>query len=276
MSEAHHVLYRPQFPRSNAYSPDWVMDHQMGPNALWLVEWLCEALDLKPEMRILDLGCGTAITSIFLAREFGVQVWASDLWVGPDENWKRISEAGMSDKVFPLKGEAHALPFACEFFDVVVSVDAYHYFGTDELYMGYLSRFLRPRGRIGIVVPGLMQPLQSGVPEHLTRKQSNGAAFWEDECICFLTVEGWRGLWERSNRVDVTVADKMPDGWRHWRDFEIELERAKKNRFPSVAEALDADQGRYLGFVRLVGTRKKGSVSMNLYDPALMASMGGC
>jgi cyclopropane fatty-acyl-phospholipid synthase-like methyltransferase len=51
-----------------------MLENQMGPNALWLAEWLAEALSLKAGMRLLDLGCGRAMTSIFLAKEFGVQV----------------------------------------------------------------------------------------------------------------------------------------------------------------------------------------------------------
>ncbi|RJP68693.1 MAG: methyltransferase domain-containing protein [Candidatus Abyssobacteria bacterium SURF_17] len=273
MSQANHVLYRPEFPRSDSYDPEWVMDNQMGPNALWLLEWLCASLDLKPDMRVLDLGCGTAMTSVFLAREFNVRVWAADLWVNPDENWKRVCSAGLSDHIFPMRVEAHSLPFAREFFDAVISVDAYHYFGTDELYLGYLSCFVRPHGVIAIAVPGLMQHIEKGVPEHLSRKQSNGHAFWEDECISFHTAQWWRALWERSNRVEVAVADTMPEGWKLWRDFEIVLESAKKNQFPSVAEALDADQGQYVGFVRLVGNRKEGIAPMNLYDPGLIAQM---
>jgi cyclopropane fatty-acyl-phospholipid synthase-like methyltransferase len=55
----------------------------MGPNALWLMEHLAERLDLQPGQRVLDLGCGTAITSIFLAREYDVRVHAADLWIEP-------------------------------------------------------------------------------------------------------------------------------------------------------------------------------------------------
>jgi cyclopropane fatty-acyl-phospholipid synthase-like methyltransferase len=74
MDEVKSLLKKAKFPRSAAYDEDWMMDNQMGPNVLWLVEWQCEVLPLKPGMRVLDLGCGKAMTSIFLAREFGVRV----------------------------------------------------------------------------------------------------------------------------------------------------------------------------------------------------------
>jgi SAM-dependent methyltransferase len=266
------ALHRPEFPRSNGYDPDWVMSHQMGPNALWLLEWLCRDLDLKPGMRVLDLGCGSAMTSIFLAKEYGAQVWAADLWVDPDENWQRVRDAGLSDRICPVKAEAHALPFAAEFFDALLSVDSYQYFGTDELYLGYASRFVKPGGAVGIVVPALMRDFDGGIPEHLTKPQAHGAPFWEDECICFRTLPWWRALWERSNRVEIAVADTLTDGWRHWHDFERELERSGKNPFPSCAEALEADAGRYLGFVRMIAKRSK-DATLNLYDPALVAKM---
>ena len=164
MNERQSLLKKPEFPRSAKYDPDWMMDNQMGPNALWLTEWLCEALALEPGMRVLDLGCGKAISSIFLAREFGVRVFAADLWMSPDHNWRRAVEASVADLVCPIKAEAHALPFAQGFFDAVVCVDAYQYFGTDELYIDYLSRFVRPNGSLGVVVVGLMQEMGASPP----------------------------------------------------------------------------------------------------------------
>jgi SAM-dependent methyltransferase len=231
-------------------------------------------MEIKPDMRVLDLGCGKAMTSIFLAREFGACVWAADLWIDPDDNWRRVQSAGVADRVFPIRAEAHALPFPREFFDAVVSVDSYQYYGTDDLYISYLSCFVRPSGKIGIVDPALMQPIDREIPEHLTRKQANGHAFWADECISFHTAEWWRAHWERSNRVAGVTADVLPDGWRYWRDFELVLEKTGKNYpFPSVVETLESDHGRYLGFVRLVATRKEGINPMNLYDAGLVARM---
>lgn len=272
MTDAPHELNRPEFPRSNAYDPLWVMENQMGPNALWLMEWLTRKVAVKPGMRVLDLGCGRAITSIFLAREFGVQVWATDLWIGPEHNARRAAEAGVGDKVFPVHAEAHALPFAPEFFDAIVSIDAYQYFGTDVLYLSYLSRFVRPGGPVGIVVPGVMQDFDVP-PDHLTRPQANGKPFWSPDCWCFKTAAWWREHWSRAGCVAEVHADTLPDGWRLWRDFERAVEAAGKALFPSDAEALDWDQGRYMGFVRATAIRT-GELPMDHYDPSLGARVG--
>ena len=80
-----------------------------GANSLWVTEWLTTALDLQPGMRVLDLGCGRAASSIFLRREFGVEVWAADLWFSVSENIQRIRDAGVEDGVFPI----HAMPGRC-------------------------------------------------------------------------------------------------------------------------------------------------------------------
>ena len=267
------LLLKPEFPRSNAYDPTWMLDNQMGPNALWLMEWLCSKLPVEPEMRVLDLGCGKAMTSIFLAREHRVRVWAADLWIGPDHNWRRIVEAGCADRVCPLRAEAHALPFAQGFFDAVVSVDAYQYFGTDELYLNYLGRFLRPGGILGVVVPGLTQPLGQAIPAHLTEPQANGRVFWEDACRSFKTAGYWQDLWGGCNQATDVMVDTQPDGWGHWRDFERALELTGKSTFPSDAEALDRDQGRFLGFHRLIARRNE-LTDTNLYDTGLGDRVG--
>ena len=53
-----------RFPRASRYHPDWVIAGMgSASNALWLTEWLCEGLELRPGMRVLDLGCGRAMSS---------------------------------------------------------------------------------------------------------------------------------------------------------------------------------------------------------------------
>src|SRR6476660_8297874 len=142
-------LNSPRFPRASKYNPDWILACVSGgANSLWLTEWLTADLGLKPGMRVLDLGCGRAASSTFLAREFGVQVWATDLWFSATENLRRIRDAGVEDRVFPIHADSRALPFANEFFDAVISIDSYFYYGTDDLYLNDVTRFVKPGGVI--------------------------------------------------------------------------------------------------------------------------------
>ena len=60
-------LLSERFPLASRYHPDWIIAGVSGgANSLWMTEWLVEALDLRPGMRVLDLGCGRAASSIFL------------------------------------------------------------------------------------------------------------------------------------------------------------------------------------------------------------------
>ena len=240
-----------RFPRASRYDPDWLIGAVSGAaNPLWMTEWLCEALELRPGMRVLDLGCGRAASSIFLHREFGVQVWAVDLWYGAAENLRRIRDAGVEDAVFPLHSDARALPFAAEFFDAIVSIDSFFYYGTDDLYLNYVARFVKPGGSIGIAGAGLLHELGGTVPAHLR-------TWWTPDLWCLHSAEWWRQHWGRTGIVDVALTDSLPDGWQLWRDWVAVI--APENA--AETEALEEDAGRYLGYVRAVA-RRRGDVEL--------------
>jgi SAM-dependent methyltransferase len=239
-------LMSERFPRSSKYHPEWVIASAGGgAHALWLTEWLAEALDLRPEMRLLDLGCGQAMSSVFLRREFGVQVWATDLWNSASNNLRRARDANVDDGVFPIHADARSLPFATEFFDAIVSIDSFVYYGTDDLYLNYLARFLKPGGWLGVAGAGLMQEIEGSVPDHLR-------AWWEPSLCCLHTAAWWRRHWERTGILDIEVADTLPDGWRLWKDWHTTV--APNNAVE--IEAVEADRGRYLGYTRLIGRRR--------------------
>src|ERR1700722_3654662 len=161
-------LVSAQFPRASQYHPEWVLANASGgANSLWLAGWLASALGFWPGMRGLDLGCGRASSSIFLRREFGVQVWATDLWFSAAENFERIRDAGVEDGVFPIHADARSLPFAHDFFDAIICIDSFPYFGTDDLYLNYLAAFVKPGGPIAIAGAGLTREIDGAVPDHL-------------------------------------------------------------------------------------------------------------
>jgi cyclopropane fatty-acyl-phospholipid synthase-like methyltransferase len=236
-----------RFPRSAKYNPEWVSENGFGGNPMWQAEWLCERLELSPGMRVLDLGCGRAKSSIFLAREFGLEVWAADLWTPATENWKRVRDAGLERSVFPLHTDARGLPFAAEFFDAILAVDCYSYFGTDALYLNYLAQFVKVGRQIGIAGAGFVRDWDGDLPKHL-------ASFWSQDCWALQSIATWRRLWERTGIVDIETADVMENGWQYWRQWQ-------QQHWPdNVGEIamLEEDAGQYLGYVRLVGRRRAG------------------
>jgi SAM-dependent methyltransferase len=234
-----------------------VLKGWMGPNVLWLTEWLCEKMELKPGMRVLDMGCGKALSSVFLAKEYGVQVWATDLWIPATENWQRIKEAGLENQIFPIHAEAHDLPYANGFFDAIVSMDSYQYYGTDDHYLPYyFHKLLKSGGQIGIVVPGLVKDFNGPVPEHLARPRQDGKPVWEDDCWSIHTAAWWQKLWSRYSFMKNVKADLLKDGWQDWLQYDRACLEAETILFPSEAEALEEDAGRYFALVRVVGRRK--------------------
>jgi SAM-dependent methyltransferase len=236
-----------RYPRSRRYDPAWIMENQMGPHPLWLVEALTERLPFLPGARVLDLGAGTALTSIFLAKELEVSVVAADLWIDPTENQARVHAAEVEHLVLPMRAEAHDLPFGQETFDAIVSIDAYHYFGTGELSLSRFVDLLRPGGRIGIVVPGLVSELDT-LPSHL-------APVWDPACWTFHSPDWWRRLWERSGLVEVEHADFLTDGWKEWLLWLEVCEEMGVATDPNEIRMVREDAGRNLGFSRVVARK---------------------
>jgi cyclopropane fatty-acyl-phospholipid synthase-like methyltransferase len=197
------------YPKTGKYDPNWLSQNSMGPNPLWLLEDVCEHLDLRPGMKVLDMGCGKGCTSVFLAKEFGVTVFAVCLWIDPTENLRRFEEAGVADRVYPFRAEAHALPFAEDFFDAAVSIDSYHYYGTCERYFPMqFSKFVKPGGQFGIVVPGYSKEFEYGHPKL--------GPFIGAEEFTFHSNAWWRKHWEKTGIVDIIACYDIEDSHGVW------------------------------------------------------------
>ena len=237
-----------QFPRSAKYDISWLNENEMGPCSTWLAEYLLDTIDLKPGMKVLDLGCGKALSSIFIAKEFNVEVWATDLWINATDNYIRVLESKVDNLVYPIHAEAHSLPYAKGFFDVIISLDSYHYFGTDEMYLEYITRYLKDKGQIGIVVPGV-------VHEWTKEDKINIGKYWEPYNYTHHTPQWWRELWERSECVTVDCAETMPNGFDVWLHWDKTLKEAGILKRTGDVEMLEKDGGNFT-FTKIVATKK--------------------
>jgi len=245
------IFYCEQFPRSNQYDPMWILENAMGPNPLWLTEFLVQSFDLKPGMRVLDLACGKGMTSVFLAREFGVQVYAVDLWEPPDEKWDNAKAYGVEHLITPIHADARNLPFAPGFFDAIVCVNSYMYFGMEETYLENILRFLRPGGKLGMILTSYAREITDGIPDYILE-------FLGDELWTWQPLSWWRNLWGKDGLVSIDVADTLPGGCELW----LRHERARVAYGPPSSTPdetqiykMDLENGEYMGFIRLVATK---------------------
>src|SRR3954468_13318746 len=112
------------------------------------LDLICRKLDLKPGMRLLDVGCGWGSLAMHAAKHYGVQVLGITL-SGEQGDYARkaVAEAGLTDQVEIRIQDYRDLDDGP--FDAISSVGMAEHVGT-EPYLDYakiLYRQLRPGGR---------------------------------------------------------------------------------------------------------------------------------
>lgn len=207
-----------EFLKSLKYDSQFIKENMMGPNALKMIEELTLNLDLHPGMRVLDLGCGKGLTSIFLAKEFGAEVYATDLWIGATENFERFKNFGLEKSIIPIHANANHLPFANGYFDAVISVDAYYYFGREDDFMDKkLAPFIKPNGLIAMAFPGFKEEIHHNLPKELLIS-------WKPEDLeTFHSCQWWQQLLSKSKQITLESIEEMKcfeECWNDWLDTE--------------------------------------------------------
>ena len=202
--------------KSEKYKELFTEEYLMGPNCMVLLEEMLEYCPLKENSVVLDLGCGTGLTSFYLAKEANVKVFATDLWIQPTENARRIEKWGLTERMIPIYADANALPYAKEYFDALVSVDAYHYFGTIHgFFEEKILPFLKKNGVAIIAVPGIKKELRGELAETFFEWVGKD----QKEYDSFRTVQWWRELLDGKEEYTVETSLEMnccEQAWDEW------------------------------------------------------------
>ena len=187
----------------------------MGPNS---VRILAELLDkypllLAPDDLILDLGCGTGLTSLCIAKETGARVFANDLWISAEDNGKRFAEWGMEERITPVCEDANQLHFEEKRFRALISIDSYHYFaGSKGFFQEKILPFMRDDGVALIGIPGLKDPYTGRAEELLSD-------WLGDDAYMFKSPKHWKELiggGERIESVKTWEMDCFAAAWADW------------------------------------------------------------
>lgn len=188
----------------------------MGPNSMRLLEEMLNHCPLKAGSRVMDLGCGRGLTTLYLAKETGVQVYATDLWIDATVNAETFEQWGIGESVIPIHADVHDLPFARNYFDAIVSVDSYEYFGKKEgFFEEKIMPYLKKDGVAVIALPGLAKELNAE-QRKVFLEWVNGD---EDELDDFHTRQWWNKLLEKGSGYEILESFEMECGdiaWQEW------------------------------------------------------------
>lgn len=121
----------------------------VGSRILLVSELLCEAVDLQGGERVLDVACGNGNAALAAARRFA-DVTGCDYQPRLLEQARARAQAEQLDVDF-REGDAEALPFGDDEFDVVLSACGAMFAPDQERTASELVRVCRPGGRIGMV-----------------------------------------------------------------------------------------------------------------------------
>ena len=169
--------------RCEKYRSFFTKEYLMGPNSLRLLDEMLEKYPLKEGSRVMDLGCGMGITSLFLAKEAKVNVFATDLWISATRNAENFKKWNVEDRIIPIHADANDLPYAHEYFDAIVSIDAFHYFAAKKgVFEEKILPFLKKDGVLVVAMPGLKEELnEAGYQEQEFNSEGELEAVVEED-----------------------------------------------------------------------------------------------
>jgi len=112
-------------------------------------------MKLKPGERVLDLGCGAGWASRLLAQTVGEGERPGQV-VGLDVSDEMIRRARANstqyDNILFVVGSAQQIPWQEDFFDKVLSVESFYYYGDQGRALDELRRVMAPRGELYILI----------------------------------------------------------------------------------------------------------------------------
>jgi arsenite methyltransferase len=127
-------------------------------------------MGLKPGQKVLDLGCGAGWASRLLAQKVGggerpepgsptrpsSAGWGGGQVVGLDVSDEMIRHARASstqyDNLMFILGSAQQIPWEENFFDRVLSVESFYYYGDQDGALDELFRVMAPQGELYILI----------------------------------------------------------------------------------------------------------------------------
>jgi tocopherol O-methyltransferase len=128
----------------------WIRGDESKEKAqIQLIEHLAQAAKIQPGCRILDVGCGTGASSIYLAKQYKVE--ATGITISPVQVGLANQAAAREDvNATFLLMDAEAMKFENSF-DVLWSVESISHYQDIGKFFASATKLLKPEGTVAVI-----------------------------------------------------------------------------------------------------------------------------
>lgn len=168
------------------------------------VEMLCA--DIRPGMRILEVGCGTGLLTEEIAKR-DVKLYSLDI---SQELLKRAKERSGNKDIIFFCSSAYELGFADASFDRVIGMSVLHHLDMDRAWREFY-RILKKGGRVAFSEPNMLNP-HIFAERHFFRERFHNSPD-ETAFVRFALKRQMKGLGFREIEIDPFdfLYPKIPD-----------------------------------------------------------------
>ncbi|MDR1663875.1 MAG: class I SAM-dependent methyltransferase [Clostridiales bacterium] len=187
---------------------------QMGMGTVDEMDILLDGLQIKPEDRVLDIGCCFGRVTEYLCDKTGADFTGIDIHEKDLSVAKRVERENLRF----LLADMTRLPFAGESFDKIISLDSLYYAVDLEKTLDSLFTLLKPAGRLCIF---WSQPPRIQMGDPPTPEQAEVGSWAASRKLAYKAVDRiseHRAFWEKSKKLFVEMESEFKNegmGY-HW------------------------------------------------------------
>jgi SAM-dependent methyltransferase len=138
------------------------------------------------------------------------------------------------------------LHFANSYFDAIICIDSYYYYGTGDSYLDtHIAPLLKDGGILAVSVPGLFREFGTNVPDEMK------PFFAEEDDRILHDTNWWKRLWGNSNSIELIDAFSHKCHTAAWEDWlACDNPHAKK-----IVPMMEAAAGKYFDTIGLIAQK---------------------
>lgn len=210
---------RKDYPELDGYGRDDIYHDFFGGGGLYLAVRMLRLMDLQPGQKVLDLGCGKGEASVYMAKNYNVQVSALDLWTTVDFLEDKFARRGVRGQVRAIQIDATGpLPYAEDEFDAIFCMNSFNFYGANPGFLPRLLKHLKTGGKLCLgseVLSTEFTPEQKANPPyvyafHLPPPNEHVNVF-EGDFIKQHSPRWWQGFFEDSGQMEVEACFELED-----------------------------------------------------------------